>query len=282
MRWGSTSTVAWPRWKSVPSTASSPSLSRTRWARSSSPVASGIRRLLGSLRPVPLAPPHRGIARDLLLELDDPVHQRLGAGRAAGHVDVDGQELVRAGHQRVVVEHPGARRARPHRDHPLGLEHLVVDAADDRRHLDRDPAGQDQHVGLAGGEPDDLGAEPGQVVPRRPDHGDHLDRAARQPEAERPHRVAPRPGLGLLEAGEHQPLLHVLLEVLALDLALEHLLGAELADAEVVAVDLLPRYLHSSAPLRHTYASATSSSATNTAVSTSANAPKALSWRATG
>src|SRR5437762_7418459 len=36
-----------------------------------------------------------------------------------------------------------------HSDRPLGLEHLLVDAAHDRRHLDRHAAGEDQQVGLA-------------------------------------------------------------------------------------------------------------------------------------
>ena len=40
---------------------------------------------------------------DLLLELEDAVHERLGGGRAAGHVDVDGDD-------------PGARFNRHFRD----------------------------------------------------------------------------------------------------------------------------------------------------------------------
>src|SRR4051794_24549182 len=279
MRSGATSSVGWPRWKVVPVTASSPSLSRTRWAISSKPTLSG--NFLGSLCLVALPPAQAGIAGDLFLKLDDRVDQGLGPRRAAGHVDVDRQELVGARHHRVVVEHPRARGAGAHRDHPLGLEHLVVDAPDDRRHLDRHATGEDQQIGLPGREAHHLGAESGQIVSRRSEHRDHLDPAAGQAEAERPDRVAPCPGLRLLQAGQHHPLLHVLLQGLALEVTPEQLLRLELADAEV-AVELLPRYFHSSAPLRQTKASATSRSPTNTAVSTSANAPKALSWRATG
>src|SRR6478735_12308430 len=42
---------------------------------------------------------------DLFLELDDPVDERLGPGRAAGHEDVDRNDLVDALDDGVVVEH---------------------------------------------------------------------------------------------------------------------------------------------------------------------------------
>src|SRR3954447_9693992 len=114
MRSGATSRVGCPRWKVVPTTASSPTWSRTRWAISSRPTESGMvtsaglpapryrrdsrppasrnrsrsRDLLGSLCLIALAPADRGVAGDLLLELDDPVHQRLRPRGAARHVDV--------------------------------------------------------------------------------------------------------------------------------------------------------------------------------------------------
>ena len=70
----------------------------------------------------------------------------------------------------------------------------------------------------------DLGAEARDVVPRRADHRDHLDRAAGEAEAERQHRVAARPVLRLLEAwSSSSALLDVLLEVLALELAAQQL-----------------------------------------------------------
>src|SRR5688572_19565323 len=270
----------------VSATASSPTLSRTRWAINSRPVASGnvdpVRSLFGSLRAVALAPAHGGVAHDLVLQLHDPVDERLGARRAARHVDIHGEELVGTLDDGVVVEHPGARGARAHRDHPLRLEHLLVQPADDRRHLDRDAAGQDQQVCLSRREPNDLGAEPREVVPRRADDRDHLDRAAREPEAEREQRVLARPVLGLLELGEQEPLLDLLLEVLALELAAQELLRLQLPDAEVVSVDLRARHFHSSAPLLQTNTSAISSSTTKTIVSTSAKTPNASSFIATG
>ena len=60
-----------------------------------------------------------------------------------------GHDLVDRLDDRVVVEHPARRRAGAHRDHPLRLEHLVVDLAQRRGHLVRDAAGDDQQVGLA-------------------------------------------------------------------------------------------------------------------------------------
>src|SRR5919107_5717561 len=118
----------------VPVTASWPTFSRTRCAISSRPVASGnavpVRPLLGSLSAVALAPAHRRVARDLVLELHDPVDERLRPRGTAGHVHVNRKELVGALDDGVVVEHPGTRRARAHRDDPLRLEHLLVEAPD--------------------------------------------------------------------------------------------------------------------------------------------------------
>src|SRR4051812_38356048 len=114
---GSATRVACPRWWTV-SAIESVKRSRSSWAISSSPVASGIcwsallapcfladrggdvgvGLLLGALRVVALAPAHVGVARDLALQLEDAVDQRLGARRAARHVNVDRQELVRSRH----------------------------------------------------------------------------------------------------------------------------------------------------------------------------------------
>src|SRR4051812_7382469 len=282
---GATSSVAcsWAKW--VPVTASSPNRSLMSAAMSSRPVPSTKPAdLVCPMSAVALAPAQVRLPLDHVLELDDPVHQRLGTGRAAGDVDVDGHELVGALDDRVVVEHAGAGRADAHGDHPLGLEHLVVDAADDRRHLDRDAAGQDDHVRLARGGAEHLGPEARRVHPRRADHADHLDRAAGEAEGERPRRVGAGPVLGLLERREADALLHVLLEVGVIQLAAQELAGAELLDLEVVAVvpERLAAYLHSSAPLRHTYTKATNSSTMKTIVSISTKLPAARSTTAIG
>ena len=123
---------------------------------------------------------------DRLVQREDGVHQGLGARRAARRVDVDGDDLVDALDDGVVVEHAAGRGADAHRDDPLGLHHLVVDLAEHRRHLLADPAGHDHQVGLARRVPEDLHAEAREVVvggARR----HHLDRAAGQAEGGRPH-----------------------------------------------------------------------------------------------
>ena len=198
--------------------------------------------------------PSSGWERIAARSLRIAVHERLGPRRAAGHVDVDRQELV-ARHERVVVEHAHRRRAGAHRDHVARLEHLLVDAPDDRRHLDRDPARQEDRVGLARRRARGLEAEARDVDPRA-DVRHPLDRAAGEPEREREVRVADRPAAGLLERRRQHGLLDVLLELRALEVAAQHVARAQLAGAELLlaaGAELLAGHLHSSAPLRHTY-----------------------------
>src|SRR3954447_15575963 len=298
MAFGGMWSAAFSRKNSVSATLSA-SWSRSSRARSSRPVASGTRvvsdphhvdrarvvgrvgdDLLGADRVVARAPPEGGVLLDLRAQLEDAVDQRLGPRRAARDVDVDRHELV-GRHDRVVVEDAHRARARAHRDRVLRLEHLVVDAPDDGRHLDADPARQDDHVRLARGGAERLEAEP-RDVHARADHAHHLDRAAGQPEGEREDRVAARPRDGLVERRRDDPLLDVRLEVLALDVAAQHVARPQLAHPEVVRGLLPPHYLHSRAPLRQTYTRATSSSTMKTTVSTSAKVPNARSWIATG
>src|SRR3954447_18078648 len=76
--------------------------------------------LLGAERVVLLAPARVAAGNDLLAQLEDAVHQRLGPRRAAGDVDGDRHELV-GRHDRVVVEDAHRARARAHGDRPLRL-----------------------------------------------------------------------------------------------------------------------------------------------------------------
>src|SRR5207237_9764669 len=72
------------------------------------------------------APLHDLAAADLVVEHEDPLHERLGPGRATGHVHVDRHDLNDALHERVVVEHPTGAGAPSQRDDPPGPDHLVV------------------------------------------------------------------------------------------------------------------------------------------------------------
>ena len=237
-------------------------------------------------RAVAVAPAHVGVVLHHLAQLEDSVHQRLRARRAAGHVHVDRHELV-GRHERVVVEHAHRAAAGAHRDRPLGLEHLVVEPADDGRHLDRHAPGEDDQVGLAR-----RGAE--RLVPEtrdvhaRPGRLELLHRAAGQPEREREERVRARPRDRRVERRRQDALC-------ARSARARRPRGApagwrppaprraaagaafrcEPAAGEPVRIPVraaarperLALHLHSSAPRRHTYTKATNSSTMNTIVS---------------
>src|SRR5205823_13377675 len=193
-----------------------------------------------------------------LVQADDSLHQTLRPGRAAGDVDVDGDDLVDALKDGVVVEHAAGASAGAHRDHPLRLEHLVVDLLDRRGHLLGDAAGDDQQVGLARRGTERLHPETRDVVARRDDRH-HLDRATGEPERVRPHRLRLRPGDRLLERGQPEPRLDVAELLLEVGRALsrpEDALGLDAEPGEPGRLLLL--YCHSRAPLRQTYTYATS------------------------
>src|SRR5438105_2201253 len=68
---------------------------------------------------------------DALLEEHDAFEEGLRPGRAAGDVHVDGDDLVDAlGNGVGVPVGPTAVRARTHRDHVLGVGHLLPEPAD--------------------------------------------------------------------------------------------------------------------------------------------------------
>ena len=126
---------------------------------------------------------------DLLVEGQDGVEKGLGRRGAARGVDVDGDDLVDALDDGVIVEHAAGRGADAHGDDPLGFHHLVVDLTEDGGHLLRDTPRHDHEVGLAGRGPEDLHAETGDVVVGGAD-GHHLDGAAGEAEGHGPDRIA--------------------------------------------------------------------------------------------
>src|ERR1035437_7456693 len=83
------------------------------------------------------------VGAHFLVESEDGVHQGLGSRGAPRSVDVHGDDLVDALNDGVVIEHASATCANSHRQHPLGLHHLVVDLAEHRGHLLRYPTGHD-------------------------------------------------------------------------------------------------------------------------------------------
>ena len=107
----------------------------------------------------------------------DAVDDGFGTGRAAGDVDVDGENAVEGAFEGVgFVEDAAGNGAGPDGDDDFGVGHLVVDAAEAVGHLFRDGAGDEEGVGVPGG-PDDFDAEALDVVAGG-DHGDVFDVAA--------------------------------------------------------------------------------------------------------
>ena len=129
---------------------------------------------------------------DLFLEKINRVDELLGAGRTAGNIDVDGHDLIDALHQGIVVEDAARGGASAHGNDPLGLGHLVVEAAEDGSHFLRDAPGHDHEVGLARRGAEHLGAEASDVEARSA-HGHHFNGAAGQPEGHGPHGVLANP-----------------------------------------------------------------------------------------
>src|SRR4029077_11964039 len=219
--------------------------------------------LLGASGVVALAPAQVGFAADELLQLVQAVQYGLRPRWAARDVDVDRHELVGALDHGVVGEHAPGRRARSHRHHPLRLQHLVVDAADYGRHLDRDADREDQQIRLARRGPERLSPKAGDVVARG-DQGDLLDGAAGEAEGKREDRVGSPPVEGALERRCEQPLLDVLLEVAILQVTPQQVACPQLPGPEALRL-----HFQSSAPRRQTKTRATSNSATKTRISPS-------------
>src|SRR5215831_10652964 len=136
--------------------------------------------------------------RDLVHELHQTVDDALGAGRASGDVDVDGNDRVDPLHGGVIVVEPARTRAHAERYYPLRLTHLIVDPLEHRRHLVADRADDEQHVGLARRETREARAEAIDVVVRaRRRHVLHA--AARGDERVLEDRVLSGPADGLVE-----------------------------------------------------------------------------------
>src|SRR5262245_1187104 len=215
-----TTAVRSPRWSSV-STMAPPNR-----RRSSSRIAT---------RSVPLR-----LGGDLVLQLHEAVDHRLGAGRTARNVDVDGDDRVDALHGGVVVVEAAGARAHAEGDDPLRLGHLVVDALEDRRHLVADRPHHEQHVSLARREPRQPRAEAVDVVVRA--RGGHvLHPAARRHERVLEDGIFPGPADGFVELAREEP-----------------------------------AYSHSRPPFRQMYPNPSIRMPRNTSISTKPNQP---SWR---
>src|SRR4029077_4670442 len=124
---------------------------------------------------------------DLVLQLEQRIEQIFRTRRAADHVDIRGDDLVHALQDRISIKWTAYRRACAHRDHPLGIGHLVVDTLHHRRHFQSDGAGDDHQVTLPGARTKDFRAEAGNVEAGRR-RSDHLDSATGQSKRHWPNR----------------------------------------------------------------------------------------------
>jgi len=138
---------------------------------------------------------------DLLLKLEDRVENGFGARRAARDVYVNGNNLIAALHDSVIIEDAAGGSTSAHGDDPLGLGHLIVKLADHRSHFLREASGDDHQISLAGRWAKNFGAE-AREVKAGSGHGHHFDGAAGQTEAERPDGTLASPVHGLVESRE--------------------------------------------------------------------------------
>src|SRR5688572_11196159 len=142
--------------------------------------------------------PGEMLAANFLLQCDESIQQRLGAGRTAGDVDIHRYEPVDPlEHIVALFEGSAGNRTRAHRDAILGLGHLIPQSHDLRCHLFGDGAGNDKQIRLARRRPKHFGAETRDVEARHRGR-DHFDRATREAKLQGPHRVAPTPVVEVL------------------------------------------------------------------------------------
>lgn len=87
---------------------------------------------------------------DLVLDPQKSLGQGLRAGRTAGNIDVDGNDLVYALTDRVgELKKAAAVGAASHRDNVLGIRHLIVEELGALGHLVSQRASDDHQIGLA-------------------------------------------------------------------------------------------------------------------------------------
>src|ERR1019366_7989171 len=170
-------------------------------ARMRSRICSGVSMAAGRLGSLLAGEDGRLPERGVLGRLE-VVLAELGQRGAARNVDVDRDIAVDAlEHIVALLEGSAGDGAGAHRYAVFRLRHLVPEAHDLRGHLLRDRARDDEKVRLARRRAKNLRAEAGDVeASHRGRH--HLDRAACEPEIERPNRVAAGPIVEFLQARE--------------------------------------------------------------------------------
>src|SRR6266404_7984529 len=151
---------------------------------------------------------HRAaLDHDFFLQQRDGIDQLLGTRRTAGDVDIHGNDLIHALHERVIIEDAAGSCARPHRDDPLRLRHLLPELANYRRHFVGDAAGNDHEVRLPRRRPEHFSAKARDIEARRA-HRHHLNGAAGEAKRHRPDRILAHPVDGRIERGHDDAFWH--------------------------------------------------------------------------
>jgi len=151
------------------------------------------------LRSVPLPDlPH---SLDLLLQLEETIHESLGGGRAAWHVNVDWHDAVAASHHSIgVVVVAASVGAAAHGQDPLGIRHLIVDLSKRRSHFVSQGPGHNDAVSLAGRGPEDDAVAIHVVT--RGGNVHHLDGAASKAKGHGPKAVLAAPIQKVVQSGQ--------------------------------------------------------------------------------
>ena len=91
-----------------------------------------------------------------LLQLENPVHQRLARRRTPRHINIHRHNPIAPPRDTITIMIiPAPIRATAHRHHPPRVRHLIVDLAQGWGHFVGKGAGNDHDVGLAGGGAED-------------------------------------------------------------------------------------------------------------------------------
>src|SRR5271163_2198315 len=85
---------------------------------------------------------------DFFLQQGDGVDELFGARRTSRNINIDGDDLVDALHQCVVLENAARGGTGSHGNYPLRFRHLLPQLPDHWRHLVRDAAGNDHEIAL--------------------------------------------------------------------------------------------------------------------------------------
>src|SRR5579885_3668294 len=130
------------------------------------------------------------LLENLLTQFENTFDELLRAWRAAGNIDIDGNDSIHALYGVVTIEKLAAGiGALAHAQHPLGIRHLLPQQTQARPHLHADGPCHNHQIRLARARTEDLRTKSRQIILGSRGRGHHFDGAAGQPVAERPDRT---------------------------------------------------------------------------------------------